>query len=354
MNNPSHAVALLVLPAFMALAACGGSAADDRTAAPAPVEAIVVGGDSAGGSVTAQRDFPAILRRDREANLSFRVGGTLTAVAVRPGMRVAAGSTIAAIDSTAYTAILASRSAEAARLARAADRYARLVPEGAVAEAQALDARDALAAARAAQAIARYDAQSARLVAPFPGVILTRRAEVGETVAPGQPVASIADLRSSMLAVADLPASDAAQLQVGMAAKIIVQGLPPLSATVLRIAAASDSRSGTVPVDLRLAGTPPALASGTTATARFETRTPAQSSTAPVFNIPAGALLEAQRDQGFVFVIDSGGRARRKAVRFLGFADQDARIAGLARGTRVITIGAGFVTEGQLVSVSRP
>ena len=46
------------------------------------------------------------------------------------------------------------------------------------------------------------------------------------------------------------------------------------------------------------------------------------------------------------------GRARRRAVRFDGFVDQVARVAGLPAGTRVITAGAGFVAEGDAVAVT--
>ena len=69
--------------------------------------------------------------------------------------------------------------------------------------------------------------------------------------------------------------------------------------------------------------------------------------------MPAEALLEAQGDSASVYVIDARGIARRRPVRFFGFADRDARIGGLAAGTMVITKGAGFVHDGQRVEVVR-
>jgi hypothetical protein len=67
--------------------------------------------------------------------------------------------------------------------------------------------------------------------------------------------------------------------------------------------------------------------------------------------IPAEALIDANATGASVWVIDSGGRARRQRLRFFGFDDHDALVGGLPRRARVITAGAGFVGEGQLVAV---
>ncbi len=259
---------------------------------------------------------------------------------------------MAALDATPFDAAAARQSAEVARLGRTASRYEALVPEGAVAEAQAKDARDALAAARAGLTAARYDAASARLAMPFPGIVLSRQAEIGETVAPGQPVATVADLRAPLIATAQVPAALAARLRPGMPAQLAVAGQPgAIGAHVLRIAGASDARSGTVAVDLALAGAP-ALASGTVGSVRFALPPDDATSAPEGVLIPAEALLEGQGERAFVYVIDSAGKARRRRVRLLGFADQSARVSGLPGGARVITAGAGFVSEGEAVTVT--
>ena len=55
-----------------------------------------------------------------------------------------------------------------------------------------------------------------------------------------------------------------------------------------------------------------------------------------------------------VLVIDGKGQARRRQVRFVGFADRDALVEGLPAGLRVITQGAGFIAEGTRVEVTQP
>jgi multidrug efflux pump subunit AcrA (membrane-fusion protein) len=71
-------------------------------------------------------------------------------------------------------------------------------------------------------------------------------------------------------------------------------------------------------------------------------------------SIPAEALLEAQGTSAHVYVIDAGGIARRRAVRFVGFDDQLARVEGLHAGERVVTMGAGFATDGARLQVVAP
>lgn len=160
---------------------------------PAPVvQTFTVGAAGTVGEAVADgQDFAAIVRHDREANLSFRVAGRLSALPVRHGQRLPAGALVAAIEPATYAAGVDRQAAEVARLERATERYAGLVPEGAVAAAQARDARDALTAARAALNAARYDLASSRLVMPFTGTVLSRSAETGETVTPGQPLSLI-------------------------------------------------------------------------------------------------------------------------------------------------------------------
>ena len=182
---------------------------------------------------------------------------------------------------------------------------------------------------------------------PFAGVILARKGELGETVAPGQVLVSVADLAAPMIATAQVPADIAATLRRGQAGRVILAGRAALVGHILRIAAGADTHSGTVSVDLAIAGAN-GLASGTPASVSFALAKP----NAAAVEIPAEALLEAEGEHASVYTIDAQGHARRQPVRFMGLNDRAARISGLAPGARVITAGAGFVSDGALVEVT--
>jgi len=318
--------------------------ADTGGAPPLAVRAVTVGGDATTGN--AQR-FAATIHYDRESNLSFRLPGRITSLSLHPGDRLPVGALVAAIEPDAYAANAAMRAADAAHTARDADRLAGLVQDGASSPANADAARDAARSSAAGLAAARYDLASTRLTAPFAALVLARSAELGETVAPGQAVVRVADRTSPLLAIADVPAEVAAHLAQGAPAQIWPTGASvPVSGRVWRVAGGADARSGLVAVEVRLSA-PLGLASGSPAAVAFAV------AAAPAVQqrIPAEALIDAGTDGASVWLIDGGGRARRHKVRFFGFDDRDALVGDLPAGARVITAGAGFVGEGQVVSV---
>lgn len=73
--------------------------------------------------------------------------------------------------------------------------------------------------------LARITAGNATIVAPFDGVILARQAEVGEVVAPGTPIVTIADL-DHVWVRAYLNESDLGRVRLGQPARITADGLP--------------------------------------------------------------------------------------------------------------------------------
>lgn len=313
---------------------------------PLAVRAVSVTGT--GSEQPAQR-YAATIHYDREANLSFRVAGRITSLPLRTGDVVGAGAAVAAIEPTAYAAAEAARAADADHTQRDAARLAGLVGDGATSPAAAAAARDAARGSAAGLAAARYDLASTRLRAPFAALVLSRSAELGETVAAGQAVVRVADRASALLAIADVPADVAVHLARGSAAQVWPAGATvPVPARIWRVAGAADAKSGLVAVEVRLS-TPLSLASGSPAAVAFATDRAAAPDVRQ--RLPAEALIDATDNAADVWIIDARGRARRQRLRFYGFDDRDALVGGVPAGARVITAGAGFVAEGQLVAV---
>jgi HlyD family secretion protein len=112
--------------------------------------------------------------------------------------------------------------------------------EAAVSQAEAVVTQ---AEAGVLQAQAAVDAASAALdklvlKAPFAGVIADLGVEVGETVAPGVPVLTLADLSIWSVETTDLTERDVVAIAVGQQAQIRVDALPEqtITGTVSRIA----------------------------------------------------------------------------------------------------------------------
>lgn len=339
---------LALTASCLILSACGPAKAPPAAAPPQAVEAVAVAAPSAVASITAT----GALERRREMALSFRIAGVLTAVTVEAGDTVTAGQVLAAIDPAAVEARSQQTGADLERARRDLERDRLLFAKGYVSKARLDDRESAVKAAGAAQNAAAFDRRWARLVSPASGVVLERRAQAGEVAAPGQTIVRVADLQSPLVLRAPLADRDVSRVRVGSAVQITVDALPAqtLSGVVTRVGQAADARTGAVMVEIELAARPE-LRSGQIATARIVTAAPDKG--AGFSRIPAEALLEASGDKASVLRID-GGVARRTSVRFGGFDGDDALVAGLADGARVITAGAGFVSDGEKVAVVDP
>jgi RND family efflux transporter MFP subunit len=254
-----------------------------------------------------------------------------------------------------YRAALARATADRDKLARAQERNMTLLAAGAIGSADAQDNQSVLQAARAAQVSARYDLSSTRVRMPFEGVVLSKAVDVGATVAPGQPLATVADMGSSLIARAQVPAEVANRLQRGMAATVTMSGAAAaITGHMLRKGALSDTRTGTVEIDVALPA-PHALVSGTVASVQFG-KGAIRSATIPgspaVQYIPAEALVDSHDGRGHVFIVDPRDKsAHLVAITVYGFDDDSLRISGLHDDARVITVGAGYVADGQKVTV---
>lgn len=314
---------------------------------PLPVKTFQIGSEA---SPSADQ-FPIAIVRDRESNVSFRVGGVIQTLNVRAGQMVQSGQALATLKNTPFTANRIRAETDVNKLQNAARRNEELLRAGAVSTGAKEDTEDALTAAKAALSAAQYDEESTTVKAPFAGIVLSRDAEVGETVAPGQRVVRIADVNSTVIAKAAVPARVARSLHVGEGATVRI-GNASFAASIRFVGALSDPKTGAVTVDLVVQQGSP-VASGSTGSVEFMQK--AVGKAAESILLPPEALLEAKDGAGAVYVLDEDKSvARRKAIKVLGFEGEMLRIAGLDKGVKVLTTGAGFVSDGQKVQEIRP
>lgn len=336
--------------AVLCVSACGKARTNTAKAPPPAVEAVEISAPSAAGVVSAT----GALKRRREITLSFRIPGVLTHLSVDDGDAVKAGQVIATLDPTAVEAKLAQSRADLDRARRDTERLAGLVERGAVSRQQYEAQATGLANAEAAYKAAAFDRRWAQLVAPARGVVLNRIAQTGEVVQPGQGVVAIADASSPLVLRAPLSDRDAVRVKLGHPARVTLDALPgeTLTGQVSRIGQQAGAASGAIEIEITIPARP-GLRSGLIA--RAEIGAPSLASKGGYARAPAEAVLEVRGASAFVMVLDpASGKARRTPVGFGGFDGDDALISGLAPGARVITAGAGYVSDGQAVSVVDP
>ncbi len=216
------------------------------------------------------------LKAVNSAFVKARVAGELQGLAVREGDFVTAGQVIARIDVSEYAArvrqaqqLASSAKAQADVAQRQYDNNQALVNESFISKT-ALDtslanlnaARASYQAAVAGADVASKSVLDSVLKAPIAGQVAQRLAQPGERVAVDTRVIEIVDLNQLELEAA-LSASDGAQVQVGQAAELRVEGSSQVvMAHVARINPSTQAGSRNVLAYLRIdaPGTPKSVA----------------------------------------------------------------------------------------------
>jgi RND family efflux transporter MFP subunit len=271
-------------------------------------------------------ELDGTLEAVHDAQLGFKVGGSLARVAVKVGDRVATGTLLAELDDSEATAQAAAAEAQAraaeASLSLAQDAERRMLPlvkNGSVPEAngvQTTEQRQLVAAqldaARAQHALARAALANHTLKAPFSGTITQAPTGIGAVVLPGQRLFGLVDTTALKLATT-VSEDDANLLERGAEVHVkTAQG--EVKGRVSAVLATLDARTRRVPVvvdfdNARATGSSP-LRAGAFVRGWVEAREPIL-----VLRLPHEVQRAGSPDE--VWVVNA---ASRLEARHLGFA----------------------------------
>ncbi len=341
----TRAMALVGICAGLALlVGCGSQAVPEPAAAELVPAALHRVGDSRAGN---RSTASGTVRLRRETPLAFLSDGRVAAVAVREGDLVRAGQRLATLDRTAIDA----QAASAATRLRQADAELRrqrdLNAKGWVAKSRVETAEAAAETARADLSGARFTQTFATIAAPAAGVILSRTAEPGQTLAAGTPVLLLGEFSSGFVLRVDVPASRVAELRPGAEAQVIFRdgAAPRMTGRVIEIAGRADPRTGTFQVEFALPSDR-ALRSGLIGDVALS-----GVASGGALAIPATALFAARADEGFVWAVDP--KTRKVAARMvqLGRVTPEGVeiLSGLTRGELIVAAGVDRLIEGATI-----
>jgi HlyD family secretion protein len=305
------------------------------------------------GAIAARYDMPIANEGDT---------GRIVAVYVEAGDHVRRGALLARIDDSVIVQqvhrLEASLEQARAQAALSAAEYRRA--EG-VAAAGALSAEDIekrratsvtdaanvkVVAAQLAEAQARLD--RTRIVAPVEGVVLTRRAEVGQIANPGGDVLFRIESGGEVEMRGQIAEQDLAQVKTGQPATVYLTGIDrPFSGEVRLLGAIIDPQTRLGDIRVRLQSDP-ALRPGAFARAVVAT----DKAQRPV--LPQTAVM-ADSNGSYVLVVNAANHVERHAVRVSGTTDSGVIIAdGLTGTERVVATAGGFLRDGETVKVAPP
>ena len=311
--------------------------------------------------------------RERAA-VGAKIIGRVERLYVDEGDRVERGDTIAVLDSDDLMAELRQRQAAVlearANLAdarRQEARFARLLAEKAIAQAEydaeatRLDVSEAqVSVAEANLANARARLEYAVITAPIPGVVIERRIEVGEMVAPGgfttqQATGALVRIANpeSLEVEADINESYISRLSLGQPATIRVDAVPgrEYRGRLRQIVPTADRQRAVVEVKVTVDDRDENLLPDMSCSVTFleeEGAAEAIASEEPRVVVPAAAVVEREGATHVLRLED--GRVRLTPVQ-LGerIGDEIEVVSGVRVGDRVVVSGAAGLADGSRV-----
>lgn len=310
-------------------------------------------------SANIEESYPAQVEARFNSALSFQVGGQLIKRDVDVGQPVKKGQVLAQLDPKDLK--LALRSAQAQLNAAETEykqtqtdlaRAQELKDKGFVSQAQ-LDrqqlAFDA-AQSRLAQAKANYRVQANQnrygsLLAPNDGVITALYAEVGQVMAPGQPVLQWADQTAVQVKLA-VPETRVSFFQEGMMARVKLWSQSDfLPAKVREVSPVADPITRTYQILLDLDADQQDVRFGMSATVFFDKQVSHQRPRVPVSAVVADGLGPFV----WVFNEDQGTVSKRRIAAKEVVKEGVLIDKGLSDGDLVVTAGTHVLNEGQKV-----
>lgn len=305
------------------------------------------------GAISARYDMPIGIDGD---------AGRIVAVYAEAGDHVKRGQLLAKLDDSVLVPVV-NRLAAALEQARAQAalsaaeyRRAKGVEAAGALSAEDIEKRRAtsitdeanvkVVAAQLAEAEAKVN--RTRVVAPVDGVLLTRKAEVGQIASPGGEALFRLAKGGEVEMRGQVAEQDFAQLKTGQPAAVYLTGIQtPFDGRVWLLGAVIDpqTRLGEIRIALKPdpALRPGAFARGSVLVNKAER---------PV--LPQTAVLSDAKG-AYVFVVNEHNQVERRAVRIGGTIESGIIIAeGLTGTERVVTTAGGFLREGETINIAPP
>ncbi|KQT82257.1 hypothetical protein ASG48_16135 [Aurantimonas sp. Leaf443] len=294
-----------------------------------------------------------------ESDVSFRIPGRIAARLVDVGDRVKAGAVLARLDRTEQeadvTAARATLNAAEATLRQAEtnftrqDRlFARGYATGSVRDAarETLQrARGAYDAAKAALGTAEEQLAQTELLAEIDGVVTARYAEDGQVVNAAEAVFKLAEdnARDAVFDVFE-KATSSEPVEGRVALALAEDPAVTAMGRVREVAPALDAANGTLRVKVAIEAPPPSMTLGAAVTGR------ATFAARDLVDLPASAFFVTAGAPSVWIVEETSNRVAARAVAIDRYLTGRILVSqGVADGDRVVTAGAQFLTEGQVV-----
>jgi multidrug efflux system membrane fusion protein len=281
----------------------------------------------------------------RDTVLRAEMSGEIVALEAQRGDDVAQGTVIARFDAEEREAARAQAEAELERAERELDQAETLLDRGTGTLDRVVNARTARAAAQASLVSARRAERHTAIRASFDGRLDDLDIEVGEFVSAGETVGRLIDLDPLRVEIR-VPQQVLRGVRPGMPAQVRFITGEVAEGEIRFVGAAADPQTRTFPAEIAVSNPDSAIPAGISAQVRIPT-----GETMAHFLSPATLAL-ATDGRLVVKIVDDEDHVIEHEVSIVRAQSDGVHVSGLPDTARVITIGQGFVNEGDRVAPS--
>ncbi len=344
-------LSLVLVIALTAWLGTGMLKAEEETATAAPAQeteiplARVVVNSFAAEPVAKKIDLYGRTAPDRVVNISAETGGKIMSLNVRKGEFVKAGQTLAVIDKADMEVQLDRAKAMLRVKQKEYNAANSLKTRGLQGEVAFANAEAALADAKASVESAQTALRNTVIKAPFAGILDELHIETGDFVSRGDRVAILLDLEKLVIQ-ADLSERHIQQVSQGQVAKVTLLNGQQMAGALSYVAKTSSTSTNTFPIEVQIENKGLAVPAGISAEVELELDT-----RMAVKVTPAMLALDEAGNLGVKTLADD-------QVKFVNIqivkAEQDGVwLSGLGETVDIITVGQGFVRDGDQVIAVR-
>lgn len=280
----------------------------------------------------------------QSVDLRAQVHATVDALPVSRGARVQQGDQLLQLSEDDRHSRLQQARAQLAYSRSQLAAGQRLRQQGLNAETELLRLKSELASAEQAVRSAELELEYTRPRAPFAGVLDQLEVDPGDYLDTGQIWGKLVD--TDVLRVrAQAPQQQVEQLALGQSVGVTLLDRRQLPGIVSHIAQEANSATRSYAVEVRVENPQRLRVAGASATLRIETGSVAahKVSTALLTLDETGALG--------VLALDASDRVQFMPVELISTGTDGSWVSGLPDRIRLITLGGGFVSPGEQVSV---
>lgn len=282
------------------------------------------------------------LEPKRHLAMRAETSSTVEVISVDKGQRVNKGDTILNLSLEGRRSDLLEAQAQLNSASSQQQAAASLRQKGLQSQLQLEQSQAALAAARAQLDRIQRDITYTKISAPFSGVINDVPVEVGEMIDRGAVVAELVD-NSGFTVSAQVAQQTLAQLELGKSISVELITGDVLPGKLTYISSLADSATRSFTVEAEVENVDGKYAAGVSASMVV----PVEQIEA-VFLSPSALSLGDSGDIG-VKTIDENQQVVFTPVKLVSSSLDGAWVTGIPDGSRVITLGQGFVKPGQIV-----